>query len=128
VPDLAAALALNPALRVLAVSGYHDLATPFYRTELDLARLGAQPQLSIRNYPGGHMSYLDDTTRVRQKADLAAYYGGTLAARSARSLPLALRPRPAADRAGLVPTTPQQGVREPALQAPLRDPWVPPRH
>ena len=43
IPDLAAALARQPALRVLSLAGYHDLATPFRQTELDLARLGAQP-------------------------------------------------------------------------------------
>ena len=38
VPDLAAAMTLNPALRTLSISGYYDLATPFRQTELDLAR------------------------------------------------------------------------------------------
>lgn len=73
-PDLAAALAQNPSLKVLAVSGYHDLATPYHQTELDLARLGPHPNVAVRNYDGGHMTYLDDTTRVRQKADLRAWY------------------------------------------------------
>jgi hypothetical protein len=129
VPDLAAALAQNPALRVLAIAGYHDLATPFRVTELDLARLGGAvaPRVQIRDYPGGHMSYLDDATRVRQRADVGAFYRDTLALRAPRAAALALRPRPPADRAGTPPTRPQPAVREPALQAPLRDPWVPPR-
>ncbi len=136
VPDLQAALAQNPALRVLAVSGYHDLATPFHVTELDLARMGTQPRLQIRNYPGGHMSYLDDATRVRQKADLAAFYRGTLAAAAAAASTRTAAPAlahalaaagPQADRAGLPPTRRQAVPAEPALQAPLRDPWVPPR-
>ena len=132
VPDLAAALAQNPQLRVLAVSGYHDLATPFRTTELDLARLGADPRIQLRNYPGGHMSYLDDGTRVRQKADLAAFYRGTLAglaarsSRTAREAPLARSAQLGVDRAGLVPTLVQRATPEPAFQAPLRDPWVPP--
>ena len=75
VPDLAAAMTLNPRLQVLVASGMHDLATPFYSTEQDLARLGASnPNIHIRNYIGGHMTYLDDGTRVRQKADLAEFY------------------------------------------------------
>lgn len=129
VPDLATALAQNPALRVLAVNGYHDLATPFHVTELDLARLGTQPRVQVRDYPGGHMSYLDDATRVRQKADLAAFYRNTLALRASlaeANLPLAVRPAPAADRAGVVPVKPEAATAEPALQTPLRDPWVPP--
>ena len=74
VPDLATAMTLNPALRVLSVNGYHDLATPFHQTERDLARLGASPNVTIRNYAGGHMTYLDDTSRVAEKADLRAFY------------------------------------------------------
>lgn len=74
VPDLAAALTLNPAMKVLAVSGYHDLATPFHQTEKDLSRLGANPNVVVRNYDGGHMTYLDDATRVRQKSDLRRFY------------------------------------------------------
>lgn len=79
IPDLAAALAQNPRLKVLAVNGYHDVATPFYTTELDLARLGANPNVTVRNYMGGHMTYLDDTSRVRMKSDLAAWYRSALA-------------------------------------------------
>ncbi|MFC5461723.1 S10 family peptidase [Massilia niabensis] len=74
IPDLAAALTLNPAMKVLAMGGYHDLATPFYQTELDLARLGAGANIQIRNYDSGHMSYLDDRVRRLQKADLRAFY------------------------------------------------------
>ncbi len=75
IPDLAAAISLNPSLKVMAQSGYHDLATPFYQTELDLARLGANPNIFIRNYASGHMIYLDDTARRAQKADLVQFYG-----------------------------------------------------
>ena len=78
IPDLAAALAQNPNLKILAVNGYHDVATPFYTTELDLARLGANPNVSVRNYMGGHMTYLDDASRVRMKADLLAWYRSAL--------------------------------------------------
>ena len=74
IPDLAAAMTLNPSLKVMAMSGYHDLATPFYQTELDLARLGAGAGIQIRNYNSGHMSYLDDEVRRLQKADLRAFY------------------------------------------------------
>ncbi|HEY1130059.1 MAG TPA: peptidase S10 [Roseateles sp.] len=130
-PDLAAALAQNPRLRVLAVSGYHDLATPFRITETDLARVDAS-RVQVRNYPGGHMSYLDDATRAAQLADLKAFYAGTLALRAAADLgperrAQSARPAVAVDRAG----TPQppgsvSPSREPAVQAPMRDPWVPP--
>jgi carboxypeptidase C (cathepsin A) len=74
IPDLGAAMALNPQLKVLSMSGYHDIATPFYLTEQDLARLGANPNIVVRAYLGGHMTYLDDGSRVRQKADLVDFY------------------------------------------------------
>jgi carboxypeptidase C (cathepsin A) len=77
IPDLGAALALNPQLKVRAMGGYHDVATPFFLTEQDLARLGANPNLTVRNYIGGHMTYLDDGSRVRQKADLVDFYRST---------------------------------------------------
>jgi len=131
-PDLAAALAQNPRLRVLAVSGYHDLATPFHLTEIDLARVDAS-RVKIRNYAGGHMMYLDDASRIAQLADLKAFYADTLALRAAADLgperrAFEARPFVMRDRAG----TPQlpgsvPPTNEPAFQAPLRDPWVPPR-
>jgi carboxypeptidase C (cathepsin A) len=77
IPDLAAALAQNPALRVLSVNGYHDLVTPFFQTERDLARMGPTPNVQLRFYPGGHMTYLDDGSRVLEKADLAQFYLST---------------------------------------------------
>jgi carboxypeptidase C (cathepsin A) len=81
VPDLAAAMAINPDLRVLSVSGVDDLATPFYQTERDLTRL---PELAsrftVRTYLGGHMTYLDDGSRAVEKADLANFYQATAAA------------------------------------------------
>jgi carboxypeptidase C (cathepsin A) len=78
IPDLAAALTHNPRLKVLSMSGYHDLATPFFTTERDLARLAAHANVTERNYLGGHMTYLDDASRVQQKADLAQFYRSAL--------------------------------------------------
>ncbi|GGC95910.1 S10 family peptidase [Undibacterium terreum] len=80
VPDLAAALLLNPAMQVLSLNGYHDLATPFYQTEMDLARLGSNANIQIRNYSGGHMNYLDDASRKLAKADLLKFYAAAVAA------------------------------------------------
>jgi carboxypeptidase C (cathepsin A) len=81
VPDLAAAMAINPDLRVLSVAGVDDLATPFYQTERDLMRLpDLAPRLTVRTYVGGHMTYLDDGSRVVQKADLVSFYRGAAAA------------------------------------------------
>ena len=66
-------MTLNPALRTLSISGYHDLATPFRQTELDLARIAEPSRLDVRAYPGGHMTYLDDGSRRRIRDDVAAW-------------------------------------------------------
>ena len=76
IPDLAAALALRPQLKVLSMNGYHDLATPFLQTERDLARLGSLPNVTVRFYDGGHMTYLYDPARAKQKEDLVEFYRG----------------------------------------------------
>lgn len=130
VPDLAAALAQAPRLKILAVNGLHDLATPFHQTELDLARLAAPGRVLVRNHAGGHMSYLDDGTRAAQKADIAAFIRAQAAAAATetaqRLAPPAAAPR--ADSAGdLAEARRRMPQPEPAVQAPLRDPWVPPR-
>jgi carboxypeptidase C (cathepsin A) len=78
VPDLATAFALNRALKVLSLNGYHDLATPFHQTELDLARLGAGAPVAVKSYAGGHMTYLDDSSRLLELSDLQAFYGQVL--------------------------------------------------
>jgi carboxypeptidase C (cathepsin A) len=74
VPDLAAAMALNPDLRVFSANGYYDIVTPFYQTEGDLARLAGTSNVTVGFYQGGHMTYLDDAGRAAEKADLAAFY------------------------------------------------------
>ncbi|GLU31086.1 peptidase S10 [Trinickia caryophylli] len=80
VPDLLAALTLDPQLKVLAENGYHDLATPFFSTEKELARLqsvpGLNPYLAVNFFAGGHMTYLDDTARPQMKSQLAQFYAG----------------------------------------------------
>ncbi len=80
VPDLAAAISLDPALKILSIGGEHDLITPFHQTELDLARLPAGAPVTSHFYPGGHMVYLTDPTRSPMKADLVAFYAAATGA------------------------------------------------
>ncbi|HSC64965.1 MAG TPA: hypothetical protein VLD35_15090, partial [Caldimonas sp.] len=147
--DLGAALARRPGLRVLSLAGYHDVATPFRQTELDLARLGARPTLFTRVYAGGHMTYLDDASRPRLKADIAAFVQGTpMVLRSDASVPSAapaapLAARPEAATSEAVPPTswraaatasPAEATSSPAFPLTLDrgalaqggDPWLPP--
>jgi carboxypeptidase C (cathepsin A) len=126
IPDLAAAITRKPDLKVLSLNGWHDLATPFYQTELDLARLGRQPNLGIKHYQGGHMIYLDDVARPLEKADLVAFYRGTpgWSAPGARPVePPAVSTAPAWAGLELRPyREPWPGHNRPMLV----DPWVPP--
>ncbi|PPV07639.1 carboxypeptidase-like protein [Xanthomonas bromi] len=107
-PDLLGALRLNPALKVLALSGYHDLATPFYSTEKQLARLRTirnfNPDVLVATYAGGHMIYLDDASRAKMQTDLTGYYAnGTIQ----DAVPLALLDSPWPDlrNIGAAPAT-----------------------
>ncbi len=78
VPDIVAAIALDPALKFLFMGGRHDLITPFHQTELDLARLVPGAPVTTRFHAGGHMTYLDDAARPLMKADLVAFYAAAL--------------------------------------------------
>ena len=86
--DLASTMSLNPDLKVLQASGYFDAVTPFHQTELTLAQMPLDPtikakNLTIKNYPSGHMIYLNDASRTALKGDLAAFYDGVMADRPA---------------------------------------------
>ncbi|MFL9874158.1 S10 family serine carboxypeptidase-like protein [Paraburkholderia megapolitana] len=78
IPDLLGALTLNPRLEVYSENGYHDLDTPFFSTEKQLARLqtvpGLNPNLQVTFFQGGHMIYLDDVARPQMKAGLELFY------------------------------------------------------
>lgn len=84
--DLAASMELNPYLKVFCAGGYYDAVTPFFQTVLDLenmplgdseSRERVRDNLVIRNYPSGHMIYLDNDSRKAMKEDLAKFYNET---------------------------------------------------
>jgi carboxypeptidase C (cathepsin A) len=82
--DLAAAMAANPDLKVFSANGYFDAVTPFFQTKLSLDAMplvdkNARANLTIRNYPSGHMIYLDGASRTAMKADLSTLYDGVTA-------------------------------------------------
>ena len=123
IPDLAAAMAHDARLKVFSANGYHDLVTPFYTTELDLARLGADPNIGVHFYQGGHMTYLDDVARPLEKADLAAFYQAALA--GAKAIPGA---QAAASAPIETPARVPTATMPPAvMETPLRGPWLPER-
>jgi carboxypeptidase C (cathepsin A) len=78
--DLSTAMHEDPTLRVLSLNGYYDLGTPFAGTEHDLARMMLTPELkrnlSVHDYPAGHMLYLDNTVRAQVAQEIRAMIRG----------------------------------------------------
>lgn len=78
--DLADTMRRNPAMRVLSLSGYYDLSTPFFATEYDLSHMllppALRPRLIERHYASGHMIYLDPQSRAAVRRDVAAFLAG----------------------------------------------------
>ena len=76
--DLAAAMRENPNLKLLAVNGLYDLATPFAGAEYDIGHmlLGSPELRNIRYtyYPAGHMMYIDPPSARQLHSDLTAFY------------------------------------------------------
>ena len=117
--DLAATMAANPYLAVLSANGYFDSVTPFFQTKLTLDAMPLQDariraNLTIRNYPSGHMIYLDGGSRTAMKADLAAMYDAVFATVSARRR--AAASFAFAMRNVIVPYYQLPGSREPTFQ------------
>jgi len=79
---LARALRKKSSLRVYMVSGYYDLATPYFVTENTIGHMGLSPELREhvvhKVYPGGHAIYLDNDIRVKLTTDAAAFYKNAL--------------------------------------------------
>lgn len=79
--DLAQAMVSNPALRVLVVNGYYDLATPFSATEYMIDHLGLPPgyreHLTMKYYDAGHMMYVNPEALVQLKRDVDAFLEST---------------------------------------------------
>ncbi|MES2198564.1 MAG: peptidase S10 [Chlamydiota bacterium] len=80
--NLCSVMTKNPYLQVFVASGYFDLATPFFGTEYTFHHLGLDTSLedhvTIRNYKGGHMMYLDLDTLKQLKQDLTSFYKKTV--------------------------------------------------
>ncbi len=79
--DLAHAMTYNPNLKVLALNGTYDLATPFFATEYMVSHLGLEkklrPNVQMKYYPAGHMMYVQEQSLKAFKADVAAFIEAT---------------------------------------------------
>ena len=93
--DLAFTMRTNPYLKVIALNGYYDMATPFFGTEYDVAHLGLAPDLrrniSFKYYQSGHMIYLNPTELAHLHDDLSTWYDSTVGASEALAPPRATR-------------------------------------
>lgn len=77
-------LALDPAAHALVVHGLYDLVTPYFASKLLLDQVPETTppgRLSLRVYAGGHMSYIQQSSRAALRDDAAAMIGQALAAR-----------------------------------------------
>jgi carboxypeptidase C (cathepsin A) len=64
IPDLAASMRTNPKLKVMLCSGYFDLSTMFFASEIELNHLNLPPEIrkniEIKHFMTGHMVYVHE--------------------------------------------------------------------
>jgi len=79
--DLAQALVQEPKLRVLVLSGYFDLGSPFTAAEYMVSHLGvpkpAADRVQIKYYKAGHMMYVQQASLQKLKRDLDQFVDTT---------------------------------------------------
>ncbi|MEH3158360.1 MAG: hypothetical protein PGN08_06025 [Sphingomonas taxi] len=78
VPAIATLMAARPAVRLLAVGGYYDLATPWLATRHALSR-GDLPQdrVTLLALPSGHSPFEGDAERVVGARAVRTFLAGT---------------------------------------------------
>jgi carboxypeptidase C (cathepsin A) len=81
--DLRYGMSLNPHLKVFITHGRYDLVTPFFTTDRirNLMRLDPDvaARLTVEHYPGGHMFYAWEDSRVAFRAAIGTFYENALA-------------------------------------------------
>jgi carboxypeptidase C (cathepsin A) len=78
VPDLREAVAADPKLRVLIEHGWNDLSCPFMGSVLtvdEMPVMGDPTRVAVHEFPGGHMFYTRDSSRVELRKDVMEMYG-----------------------------------------------------
>ncbi len=77
VPQLRAAVAADPKLRVLIVHGWNDLSCPFMGSVLTVDQMpvmGDASRVAVKEYPGGHMFYTRPASRDLLHTDVKALF------------------------------------------------------
>lgn len=76
--SLRSAMVQNPFLRVMAASGYYDLATPHFAMTYTISHLGLpaiyRDHITQEFYGAGHMMYLRQADLKKFKEDAAKFY------------------------------------------------------
>ena len=75
VDDLQKVMALDPGFKLLVAHGYADLVTPYFGSKLMLAqlpKLGDAERAKLIVYPGGHMFYSRDASRIAFRKEAEA--------------------------------------------------------
>jgi carboxypeptidase C (cathepsin A) len=74
---LRSAFAKNPYMHLFVASGYYDLATPYYATYYTLSHSNISADVwgnvQTREYPTGHMVYIDSTALETLRDDVVAF-------------------------------------------------------
>ena len=74
VADLTLALAADPQLKVMALHGYYDTVTPFFKTEKQLQLAGLDRLIPVHTFDGGHMTYYVEGSRKPIKKIFDEFY------------------------------------------------------
>ena len=77
VPQLRQAVAADPKLRVMIVHGWNDLSCPFMGSILTVNQMpvmGDPTRVIVREYPGGHMFYTRESSRMDLRKDVQEMY------------------------------------------------------
>jgi carboxypeptidase C (cathepsin A) len=86
-PDLAAAMKMDPQLHVLLNAGYFDLATPFYEGVYEMQHLDIPQSLrgniELQFYESGHMVYAHEPALKQMHDNVAAFIQRTQGAAGA---------------------------------------------
>lgn len=83
--ELAKAVTTNAHMKVFMAAGYYDLTTPFLSQKYTMEHLGLDPSLRdhvrFAVYRSGHQIYVSDKAMRKMKSDVAAFLGGSNAAK-----------------------------------------------
>jgi len=76
-PDLAAAMKMNPTLKVMVNGGYYDVSTPYFEGVMELRHLPVPPNIrqniEYHYYQSGHMVYVHPPTLVELHDNVADF-------------------------------------------------------